>query len=114
MDESNSSLSNVEDVTGGGSRSFGKTEIFWEPASDQPGVKVTVKMLGQTICEEILTPVIPAMKCNQQIGEDSFSGTITAKFGPTGKSGTLYGDLQWEYDGVPGVFEGFIGSWGEE
>jgi hypothetical protein len=74
-------------------------------------VKVTVSMGGVPIQEQTLTPNNNQMVYNGASGDDSSKGKINATFGPDGKSGKLVGDLIWSWQGDPGNYHGFIGSW---
>ena len=96
---------------GGGSRTFGNTVISWLPSTTAASVKVTVTMGGATIAENTLTPDSNQMVYSGTSGKDWSRGVINATFGPTGSSGQLQGDLEWEQGGFPGNYSGFIGSW---
>lgn len=95
----------------GGSRIFGQTVINWVPSSTEMSVKVTVTMGGVVIKESTLTPNSLQMVYNAASGPDTSMGKINASFGPDGKSGKINGDLKWNYEGDPGNYMGFIGSW---
>lgn len=101
----------VSVAAGGGSRTFGNTVISWVPSTTEPAVDVTVTMGGVPISFKTLTPNDNQMIYNGVSGKDWSRGMITASFGPTGKTGQLQGDLQWEQAGFPGNYTGFIGSW---
>lgn len=95
----------------GGSRTFAQTVIAWVPSDTQPAVKVSVSMGGAVIKEQTLTPNSNQTTYYGVSGDDTSKGKINASFGPEGKSGSLYGDLSWAYQGDPGRYVGFIGSW---
>lgn len=101
----------VKVMAAGGSRTFGNTVIIWDPSTTEAAVKVTVNMGGVPIKVQTLTPNSNMMTYNGASGEDWSKGKITAAFGPTGKSGTLSGDLTWCYQGDEGRYAGYIGSW---
>ena len=98
-------------AAGGGSRTFGNTVISWVPSSTEPAVEVTVTMGGVIISKKTLTPNDNQMTYSAKSGNDWSRGIIVAVFGPTGKTGQLQGDLQWEQGGFPGNYNGFIGEW---